>query len=104
MDGLLAQLGVSGLIALCGVVGTFYVMRAKIADLVQRDIEQAKEMAAMWSKIEATKETVSLHDQKVGVLSGMLRPDAVAEHTRWQASVTKDVEHLRRDVDELRSK
>ena len=41
-------------------------------------------------------------EQKLAVLSGMMRPDKMEDRHTWQAEISKDVEYLRRDVDEIR--
>lgn len=104
MDGLLAQLGVSGIIALCGVIGTFYVMRSRVDDLLKKNAAVSKEMAAMWNKIEGVSEDVSLLKQKMGVIGGMMAPEAVEKHHKWTASVDKDLEYMKWDLGRLEQK
>lgn len=99
MEGLLAQFGMSGTIALAGVIGTFYVMKSRIEDLLARDEKRTIELSKMGTKLESVTEELSLAKQKLGVVSGMLRPEAVAEHTRWVAMTTKDIEYMRRDIE-----
>lgn len=41
-------------------------------------------------------------EQKLNVISGMMRPDKQEEHYTWKAHVEKDVTQLRKEVDELR--
>jgi hypothetical protein len=41
-------------------------------------------------------------EQKLNVISGMMRPDKQEEHYTWKAHVEKDVTQLQKDVTELR--
>lgn len=83
------------------IAGAWWLMRYQIGELRTADEKQGREIAAMWKKIEEAKEKLSLVEQKLGVVSGMLRPEAVSEHNKWMSGVTKDLQYIRRDLDRV---
>jgi len=98
----------SNLITLGGVftsiIGAWYLLRYQVGELRKADEEQRDEMKAVWTRLEDVKERLGLVEQKMSVISSMLRPEAVAEHTVKQANMAKDIEYLRRDTNKMLEK
>lgn len=95
--------GGTGLLTLLVSVGVTYgVMRTKMNAQGRELAELKKSIEAAWLKIEMLVTDQTVFDSKQRVISNMLQPDKVAEFNKSFMGVQKDVEYLRRDVDELR--
>tara|TARA_R110000803_G_scaffold76565_1_gene141227 strand:- start:1763 stop:2083 length:321 start_codon:yes stop_codon:yes gene_type:complete len=87
---------------LASVAGAYYLMRYQIGELRIEDDKQEQSIKAIGAKLDAANNELSLLAQRMSVIGTMMKPDAVAEHHKQITGVIKDLEYLRRDVDELR--
>ena len=79
-------------------------MRYQIGELKKGITSLRAEKNTIWTKVDESSKDVSLLVQKQNVISGMLRPEAVAEQVAAMAKNEIELKYLRRDVDELRGK
>jgi hypothetical protein len=88
------------------LAGAWFLMKYQIGELRDSDTGQIETMKAIGAKMDEVRIKVDLQEQRLGVLSGMMKPEVLAEHyketTRFQTATEKDLVYLRRDVDELR--
>lgn len=88
------------------LAGAWFLMKYQIGELRDSDAAQIENMKAIGAKMDEMRIKVDLQEQRLGVLSGMMKPETLAEHyketTRFQTATEKDLTYLRRDVDELR--
>jgi hypothetical protein len=86
------------------VAGAWWLMRYQIGELKAEDVKQSRAMNAIGSKLDTANTELNLLAQKQSVIGGMMKPEAVADHHKQITGMEKDIEFLRRDVDELRTK
>ena len=87
---------------LASVAGAYYLMRYQIGELRTEDTKQEKSLKEIEEKLDSANNDLSLLSQKQAVIGGMMSPEVVASHHKEMTVVQKDIEYLRRDVDELR--
>jgi len=104
MGDLIAQLGTSGLIAICGAIGTFYVLRSRVAEMGKALEKSNAEDSAQWAKLDDIHSRLMVFENRLKVISTMLQPEKLADHSAWKATVDTEMKYLRRDVDKVRAK
>ena len=96
------------LITLVGVVaslgGAWFLVRYQVGELRKAMDKTVKENARQWVKLDDVHSRLMVFENRLKVISTILQPEKVAEHTEKTATIVADVKYLRRDVDELRSK
>lgn len=98
---------VQAIVAIGGVllsgITTFVIMRVKISILQKAHDELKKTVTALGVKHDELKNESDIYKNKTDVLSGMMRPDKQEEKSKWEASISKDVEYLRRDMEKMQN-
>lgn len=100
LDSIRTLVTLAGVFA--SIAGAWWLMRYQINEIRKSIQELRVDKISMWKKVDIGHEKVSLLVQQQGVISGMLRPDAVAEQVSKMTTMEVELKYLRRDVDEVR--
>jgi len=101
MADLFAQLGTSGIIALLAGYGTFRIMGNKIETMAKDLDKSIKSNSSQWAKIDDIHSRLMVFENRLKVISTMLQPDKLAEHSAWVARTENEIKHLRIDVEKI---
>ena len=83
------------LVALFGAALWIGKLQSRIAGLEGK----AKQLPAMWQRIDDAETRLAVLESAFAVVRGMLSPEAQKEHWQTITKMQADVEHIRKEMD-----